>query len=64
MKRNRRSVVRCGGQAHLCRELVDAYSYQNVEEIPGSPTTEVRNLVGKLFPIESILSNKIPKEPG
>ena len=55
-------LIRCGCWAHLRRKLVEAIPTKNGEELPGSPAIEGRNLVDKLFFIESILSDKTPEE--
>ena len=41
---------------------MEAIPTKNGEEIPGSPAIEGRNLVDKLFLVESILSDKTPEE--
>lgn len=55
-------LIRCGCWAHLRRKLVEAIPTKNGEEVPGSPAIEGRNLIDKLFLIESILSDKTPEE--
>ena len=57
-----KDLIRCGCWAHLRRKLVDAIPTKDGEEIPGSPAIEGRNLVDKLFLVESILSDKDPEE--
>lgn len=55
-------LTRCGCWAHLRRRLVDAIPTKDGEELPGSPAIEGRNLIDKLFLVESILSEKTPEE--
>ncbi len=55
-------LIRCGCWAHLRRRLVDAIPTKDGEELPGSPAIEGRNLIDKLFLVESILTDKIPEE--
>ena len=55
-------LIRCGCWAHLRRKMVDAIPTKGGEEIPGSPAIEGRNIIDKLFLVESILSEKTPEE--
>lgn len=55
-------LTRCGCWAHLRRKLVDAIPTKGGEELPGSPAIEGRNLIDKLFLVESFLSDKTPEE--
>ena len=57
-----KDLIRCGCWAHLRRKLADAIPTKDGEEIPGSPAIEGRNLIDKLFLVESILSDKSPEE--
>ena len=57
-----KDLIRCGCWAHLRRKLADAIPTKDGEEIPGSPAIEGRNLIDKLFLVESILSDRSPEE--
>ena len=57
-----KDLIRCGCWAHLRRKFTDAIPTKDGEEIPGSPAVEGRNLIDKLFLVESILSEKSPEE--
>ena len=57
-----KDLIRCGCWAHLRRKLADAIPIKDGEEIPGSPAIEGRNLIDKLFLVESILSDRSPEE--
>ena len=57
-----KDLIRCGCWAHLRRKLADAIPTKDGKEIPGSPAIEGRNLIDKLFLVESILSDRSPEE--
>ena len=57
-----KDLIRCGCWAHLRRKLADAIPTKDGKEIPGSPAIEGRNLIDKLFLVESILSGRSPEE--
>ena len=55
-------LVRCGCWAHLRRKFVDAIPTKGGKEVEGSPAVTGRNLIDKLFMVESLLSDKTPEE--
>jgi hypothetical protein len=57
-----KDLIRCGCWAHLRRKLADAIPTKDGKEVPGSPAIEGRNLIDKLFLVESILSDRSPEE--
>ena len=57
-----KDLIRCGCWAHLRRKFTDAIPTKDGKEIPGSPAIEGRNLIDKLFLVESILSDRSPEE--